>query len=196
MEIEPAPVPPEGQLLIYQDGALRVQVRIDGKTVWLTQRLMAELYQVSVKTINEHLVNIYAEHELNSSATIRKFRIVQTEGSRQVSRMMAKYLDYAEDQARRRKPMYMADWVKKLDAFLAFNERGILMNAGKISQALAEEHAHAEFEKYEAERRRIEAPTPNSDFDRFVEQTKQMIENEESLPKLQEPVRGNRERKE
>jgi len=51
MENEPAPVPPEGQLLIYQDGALRVQVRIDGKTVWLTQRLMAELYQVSVKTI-------------------------------------------------------------------------------------------------------------------------------------------------
>jgi len=44
MENEPVPVSPEGQLLIYQDGALRVQVRIDGKTVWLTQRLMAELY--------------------------------------------------------------------------------------------------------------------------------------------------------
>jgi len=113
MENEPVPVSPEGQLLIYQDGALRVQVRIDGKTVWLTQRLMAELYQVSVKTINENLVNIYAEHELDSSATIRKFRIVQTEGSRQVSRMMAKYLDYAEDQACRRKPMYMADKIKK-----------------------------------------------------------------------------------
>ena len=40
------PVPPEGQLLIYQDGALRVQGRIDGRTVWLTQRLMAELYQI------------------------------------------------------------------------------------------------------------------------------------------------------
>jgi hypothetical protein len=106
------------------------------------------------------------------------------------------YLDYAEDKARRRKPMYMADWVKKLDAFLAFNERDILMHAGKVSQALAEEHAHAEFEKYEAEHRRIEATTPTSDFDRFVEQTKQMIENEESLPKLQEPVQGNRERKE
>jgi hypothetical protein len=196
MENEPAPDPPEGQLLIYQDGALRVQVRIDGTTVWLTQRLMAELYQVSVKTINEHLVNIYAEHELNPSATIRKFRIVQTEGTRQVSRMMAMYLDLAEDQARRRKPMYMADWVKKLDAFLAFNERDILMHAGKVSQALAEEHAHAEFEKYEAERRRIEATIPTSDFDQFVEKTKQMIENEESLPKIEESARGNRERKE
>lgn len=196
MENEPAPVPPEGQLLIYQDGALRVQVRIDGKTVWLTQRLMAELYQVTIANINQHLKSIYKEGELSPEATIKQFLIVQTEGSRQVSRMMAKYLDYAEDQARRRKPMYMADWVKKLDAFLAFNERDILMNAGKISQALAEEHAHAEFEKYEAERRRIEATTPTSDFDRFVEQTKQMIENEESLPKLQEPEQRNRERKE
>jgi len=76
---------------MYQDGSLRVQVRIDGRTVWLTQRLMADLYQVSVKTINEHLVNIYAEKELDPEATIRKFRILQTEGSRQVSRMVEHY---------------------------------------------------------------------------------------------------------
>jgi len=83
--------PPEGQLLIYQDGALRLQVRIDGKTVWLTQRLIAELYQVSVKTVSEHLRNVYEEHELDPAATIRKFRIVQTEGSRQVSRVVDHY---------------------------------------------------------------------------------------------------------
>ena len=87
MENKPAPVPPDGQLLIYQDGGKRIQVRIDGKTVWLTQRLIAELYQVSVKTVNEHLSNIYSENELDPSATIRKFRIVQTEGARQVSRI-------------------------------------------------------------------------------------------------------------
>ena len=75
------PAPPEGQLLIYQDGALRLQVRIDGKTVWLTQRLIAELYPVSVKTVSEHLVNIYKEDEPDSAATIRRFRIVQPEGS-------------------------------------------------------------------------------------------------------------------
>jgi hypothetical protein len=60
MENKTVSIPSEGQLLIYQDGALQVQVRLDGKTVWLTQRLMAELYQVSVKTVNEHLMNIYA----------------------------------------------------------------------------------------------------------------------------------------
>jgi len=71
------PQAPGGQILIYQDGGLNLQVRLAGETVWLTQRLMADLYQVSVKTINEHLVNIYSEGELDSSATVRKFRIVQ-----------------------------------------------------------------------------------------------------------------------
>jgi len=75
---------PEGQLLIYEDGALRVQVCIDGKTVWLTQRLIAELYQITVPTVNEHLKGIYEEEKLDAASTIRKFRIVQTEGIRQV----------------------------------------------------------------------------------------------------------------
>jgi len=341
MEHDLTLIPPEGQLLIYQDGALHVQVRIDGKTVWLTQRLMAELYQVSLKTVNEHIVNIYEEGELNPAATIRKFRIVQIEGNRQVSRIIEHYnldtilavgyrvrsargtafrqwatirlsellikgftmdderlkagrtlgdeyfdellerireirasermfylkitdiyatsidynpkagitqtffatvqnklhwaihghtaaeiiyeranakkpclglttwknaprspirrsditiaknylneeeirelnrvvnmyLDYAEDQAQRHKPMHMADWVEKLDAFLEFNERNILTHAGRISQEMAEERAQQEFTKYENERRNLEATTKISDFDRFVEKTKDM----------------------
>lgn len=351
MENKPTPVPPEGQLLIYQDGGRRIQVRIDGKTVWLTQRLMAELYQVTVANINQHLKAIYEEGELSPQATIKQFLIVQTEGTRQVSRtvehhnldailavgyrvrsargtafrqwatarlsellikgftldderikagrtlgddyfeellerirdiraserlfyqkitdiyatsidydpkaeitqtffatvqnklhwaihghtaaeivhqradaqkphmglttwknapqgsirkadvtvaknylteqeirelnrIVTMYLDYAEDQARRRKPMHMADWVEKLDAFLAFNEREILTHAGKISQTLAEERAHAEFDKYETQRRRIEASKPTSDFDRFVEKTRQLnCEEKKPVPK-------------
>jgi hypothetical protein len=85
------PLPPEGQLLIYQDGATRLQVRLEGQTVWLPQRLLAELYQVSVKTVNEHLINIYNEGELDREATIRKFRIVQREGARDVSRNIERY---------------------------------------------------------------------------------------------------------
>lgn len=86
--ISPAPT---GQILIYQDGGLDLQVRLDGQTVWLTQRLMADLYQVSVPTANEHLTNIYSEGELSAEATIRKFRIVQTEGNRQVARNLDHY---------------------------------------------------------------------------------------------------------
>jgi hypothetical protein len=335
--------PPPGQLVIYQDGATRLQVRIDGATVWLPQRLIAELYQVSTKTVSEHLTNIYDENELDSAATVRNFRIVQSEGSREVARsiehhsleailavgyrvrsargtafrqwatarlgellvkgftldderlkegrtlgagyfdellerirdiraserlfyqkitdiyatsvdydptlpvsqtffatvqnklhwaihgrtaaeiiaervdatrpnlgltnwknapggpirradvtvaknylaedelrelnrVVSMYLDFAEDQARRRKVMHMAEWVERLDAFLQFNERNVLAHAGSISHELAERHALAEFEKHETERRRIETGQPTSDFDRAVEEVRRLGE--------------------
>ena len=76
------------EILIYQteDGRTRIGVRLEDETVWLSQKLMAELFQKDVRTINEHIKNIYSEGELEPKATIRKFRIVQTEGARQVSR--------------------------------------------------------------------------------------------------------------
>lgn len=340
------PLPPEGGVLIYRDGLLRIQVRLGGQTVWLTQRLIAELYQVSVPTVNEHLTNIYAESELSPEATIRKFRIVQREGARDVARVVehynleailavgyrvrsprgtqfrqwattrlsellvkgftldderikagrtigqdyfdellerirdiraserlfyqkitdiyatsidydpnveisqtffatvqnklhwaihgrtaaeiiqeradaskthmglttwknvphgpirkadvtiaknylrqeeirelnrivSMYLDYAEDQAQRHRPMHMADWVKKLDAFLRFNERSILTHAGTVSHELAQEHALGQFEKYEQRRLADETGRPTSDFDKLVEKSKRI---EKQLP--------------
>jgi hypothetical protein len=73
---------PETELLLYQteDGRSCVQVRLEGETVWMTQRLMAELFQVSVPTINEHLKNIFQEGELVEEAVIRKFRITAEDG--------------------------------------------------------------------------------------------------------------------
>ncbi len=350
MENELVPKSIEGRLLIYQEGELSIQVRLDGQTVWLTQRLIAELFQVSVTTVNEHLSSIYEDEELASGPTIRKFRIVQTEGTRRVSRLVehynldailavgyrvrsargtafrqwatarlsellvkgftldderiksgrtfgdryfdellerirdirasermfyqkitdiyatsidynpqseitqtfyatvqnklhwaihghtaaeilqeradaakphmglttwknapggpirktdvtvaknylkedeirelnrvvTMYLDYAEDQAHRRRPMHMSDWVAKLDAFLEFNERNILTHAGKISHELAESHAEHEFEKFEIERRRLEATTPTSDFDQAVEKVKRLEHHANALPK-------------
>lgn len=348
---------PSGQILIYQEGATRLQVRLEGQTVWLPQRLIAELYQVSVKTVNEHLVNIYDERELEPQATVRNFRIVQREGARDVSRaidhfnldailavgyrvrsargtafrqwatarlrellvkgfvlddqrlkegrsiggdyfdellerirdiraserlfyqkitdiyatsidydpthptsqaffatvqnklhwaihghtaaeivvqradasqphmglttwknapqgpvrksdvtiaknyltqeeitelnrVVTMYLDYAEDQARRHKAMHMADWVSKLDAFLQFNERSILTHLGRVSHELAEEHAHAQFEAYDAERLRLEATQPTSDFDKAVEEVKRL----ESHPPNKPPRRRRKKR--
>jgi len=328
-------------MLIYEDGAARLQVRLEGQTVWLSQRIMADLYQVSVKTVNEHLVNIYAEGELEQEATIRSFRIVQREGSRDVSRVVehysleailavgyrvrshrgtsfrqwasarlsellvkgftmdderlkagrslgvdyfdellerirdiraserlfyqkitdiyatsidydashelsqtffatvqnklhwaihghtaaeliqqradaslpnmglttwknapagavrkadvtiaknylgedelrelnrivTMYLDFAEDQARRRSAMHMADWIGRLDAFLQFNERNVLTHAGTVSRELAEQHAHAEFAKHEVERRSLHSENTASDFDRAIAEVKQL----------------------
>lgn len=91
MPNELVPTPPDGQILIYKDGGLNLQVRLDGQTVWLTQKLIAELFEVSIPTVNEHLANIYDEKELDPTPTIRKFRIVQSEGSRQVSRLVDHY---------------------------------------------------------------------------------------------------------
>ena len=68
-----------------------VELRYQDENIWLTQRLMAELYGVEVPTINEHIQKIYADHELEEEATIRNFRIVQTEGTRQVSRDVKHY---------------------------------------------------------------------------------------------------------
>ncbi len=61
-----------------------VELRYEDENIWLTQRLMAELYGVDVPTINYHIQQIYKDNELTAEATIRNFRIVQTEGTRQV----------------------------------------------------------------------------------------------------------------
>lgn len=68
-----------------------MEMRYKDENIWLTQKMMAQLYNVSLPTINEHIKKIYGDRELTESATIRKFRIVQTEGSRQVSREVVHY---------------------------------------------------------------------------------------------------------
>ena len=63
-----------------------IEMRYEDENIWLTQKMMATLYDVDVRTINEHIKKIYSDSELEEDATIRNFRIVQTEGSRQVTR--------------------------------------------------------------------------------------------------------------
>ncbi len=76
------------EFLIFtgQSGEQSIEARHEDETVWLTQKLMASLFDVSVPTINEHLKNIYEQGEVTREATIRKFRTVQTEGNREVER--------------------------------------------------------------------------------------------------------------
>lgn len=82
-----------GKILIYQNekGDTNVDVYFTEDTIWMTQRTMATLYQVDVRTINEHISDIYSDGELEENPTIRNFRIVRTEGSRQVSREIKHY---------------------------------------------------------------------------------------------------------
>ena len=321
------------EFLIFtsQAGENAIEVMVQDETVWLTQKMIAALFEVEVNTINYHLKEIYKSSELQEAATIRNFRIVQTEGKREVNRdvvfynldviisvgyrvnsqratqfrqwatsvlrdfatrgyvldkerlkngaflskeyyenllaeireiraserrfyqkitdiyatavdyntddmitqhffasvqnklhfaihghtaaevimnradskkermglntwknapsgkiiktdvVVAKnyltekeiknldrfvtmYLDYAETQAERNIPMTMKDWAEKLNAFLQFNEKDILKNAGKVTQAIAKTFAESEFEKY----RIVQDKLFESDFDKAV----------------------------
>ncbi|MCX5794237.1 MAG: virulence RhuM family protein [Elusimicrobia bacterium] len=81
-DLIPASPAPGGDILIYQadDGRTRLQVRLVDETVWLTQKLMAELFQKDVRTINEHIQNIFKEGELAETSVVRKFRITAADG--------------------------------------------------------------------------------------------------------------------
>jgi len=76
------------EFLIFtgQAGEQSIEARYEDETIWLSQKLMAALFEVDVRTVSEHLKNIFEQGELPSEATIRKFRIVQTEGQREVRR--------------------------------------------------------------------------------------------------------------
>jgi hypothetical protein len=310
---------PDSEILIYQteDGRTRIQVRLEDETVWLSQKMMAELFQKDVRTINEHIRNIFREGELIPEPVIRKFRITAADGktyetnhynldviisvgyrvkshrgtqfriwatqrlreyiikgftldderlkeagggnyfdellarirnirssekvfwrkvldiyatsidydpntemSRKffqvvqnkmhwaahghtaaeiiagradagkplmgltswtgakpsrsdveiaknyltaeeldtLNRIVSMYLDFAELQALKRKPMYMRDWIAKLDDFLRASERDILTHAGKVSHEEAIEKARAEYEKFR--KQILEKPSP------------------------------------
>ena len=338
----------KSQMVIYQaeDGTIKIDVRFQDETVWLTQQLLSELFQTSVPNINMHIKNIYKDGELIPEATIKKFLTVQTEGNRQVkrkvdfynldmiisvgyriksivatkfrqwatrhlrefivkgfvldddrlkgirnigqdyfdellerirdiraserrfyqkitdiyaecsvnydasaeitqvfyatvqnklhwaihrhtaaeliseradadklhmglmtwknapkgkirkpdvaiaknyltgkelrelNRIVTMYLDYAEMQAERRLTMTMSDWVEKLDAFLKFNEKDVLNNAGKVSADVAEKLALKEFTKFRKRERMIETQEPVSDFDKLVDKTRRLEQKE------------------
>jgi prophage maintenance system killer protein len=81
------------EIIIYEDadGQSAVQVRLDGETVWLTQKQMSELFETTLENIIMHLKNIFTDAELVESATTKDFLVVQTEGKRQVTRTIKHY---------------------------------------------------------------------------------------------------------
>lgn len=337
--------PSGGELLVYQteDGRVKLDVRLEDETVWLTQQLMAELFQTSKQNINQHIQAIYKERELEPEATVKKFLTVRQEGKREVrrnldyynldmiisvgyrvksvvatrfriwatqrlkeyivkgfvmdderlknppvrgssvpdyfdemlerirdiraserrmylrvkeifamagdydpswsettkffsviqnklhfaatgmtaaeliqgradhllpnmgltnwkgtevrkadvttaknylneeeidelNRIVVMWLDFAEDQARRRKQVFMRDWEQKLDEFLRFNERQVLPNAGKVSKRSADERARAEYDKFAVRRREYKEALAEQDY------VKELEEAAKSLP--------------
>jgi hypothetical protein len=83
----------KGQFLVYQaeDGTLKLDVRLEDETVWLTQPLMADLFQTTQQNISQHILNIYEEEELAPEATHKKYLSVRSEGKREVKRLLDYY---------------------------------------------------------------------------------------------------------
>ncbi len=82
-----------GKILIYQNekGDTKIDVFFQNNDIWLTQKALMELYQVSKGSISEHIMNIFEDGELSEEATVRKFRTVQREGGRDVTRELTHY---------------------------------------------------------------------------------------------------------
>lgn len=144
----------ESEIILYTtpQGEIKIDIRFENETFWLSQKKMAALFGVDVRTVNEHLKNIFESGELEKDSTIRKFRIVQMEGTRKVKREIEFYnLDaiiavgyrvnsYSATQFRiwaTKTLKEMNDWVKPLDAFLQYNDYKVLPDAGKVSAKIA-----------------------------------------------------------
>ena len=93
----------------------------------------------------------------------------------QLQRLVAAYLDVAEDMALRQIPMTMQDWEKRLNRFIEATDREILQDAGKVTAEIAKAHAESEFEKY----RIIQDRLFESDFNRMIKQLEQKNEDKE-----------------
>ncbi len=161
-----------------------VEMRYEDENVWLTQKMMAELYGVTIPAINQHLKRIFSDNELEESSAIKQYLIAAADGKNYQTkhyslhaiiavgfkvnseRIVSAYLDMAEMQAIRNIPMTMEDWEKRLSGFLQLWDREILQDAGKVSAELAKAHAESEFEKY----RIVQDRLFESDFDKMIKQ--------------------------
>ena len=137
----------KGQILLYQtpDGESRIEVRLQGETVWLNQEQMAELFQRNKSTISRHINNVYEEGELTPEATVAFFATVQTEGNRQVERDIAFY---------------------NLDM--------IMTHAGSISAKLAKAKADAEYDKFKERTKNELTPVEIHFLEQFEREQKKL----------------------
>ena len=125
-----------GKILIYRNekGNTQIDVYFENGELWLTQKALSELYQVTIPTINEHIKNIIEEGELELEATIRNFLIVQTEGQRQVSRdvqhlsfQMVLAVGY---RVRSRTGIHFRNWASRI--LTEYTQKGFAMNDERL----------------------------------------------------------------
>jgi len=159
------------EIILYQteDGRNRVEVRLEEETVWLTQQLMAELFQTTKQNVGQHLKNIFASGELRPDSVVKKTFTTAADGKEYATllynldaiisvgyRITVMFLDQAEFRAQRRQDIHMSDWTGFLDKFLRDTELPVLAGAGSVSHEGAMAWANEQYDAF-VERRRLEA---------------------------------------
>jgi len=158
----------DSEFLIYEtpDGNIKIDVILENETVWLSQEQMALLFGKGRSTITEHIRNVFAEGELQEEMVCRKFRHTTQHGAiagktQEVATtfyklLVEQYLAFAETMAQQHTPMYMKDWISRLDSMLQLNGRELLTHAGTISHQMALERSNQEYNKYKLRQKEIE----------------------------------------
>jgi len=175
---------------IAASGQGGVEAVYANENVWLTQKMLGQLYDVDVRTINYHLKKVFADSELEAGSVIQNFRITAADGKTyntqhynlaaiiavgykvnseravQFPKWATGIIESFTIMALRKIPMTMQDWETRLNRFIEATDRGVLQDAGKVTAEIAKVHAESEFEKY----RIVQDRMFESDFDRMVRQ--------------------------
>jgi hypothetical protein len=134
------------------------------ENVWLSQKMIALLYDVNVRTVNEHLKNILADSALEETSVIQNFRITASDGksydTKHYNMSAISAVGYKVNSER-----VMQDWELRLNKFIEATDREVLQDAGRVSAEIAKAHAESEFEKF----RIVQDRLFESDFDRAVQ---------------------------
>lgn len=144
---------------------------VQNKLHWaITGHTAAELISERADAVqpNMGLTSWKGARVRQSDVVVAKNYLVQDEIG-QLNRLVTMWLDYAEDQASRKKPVYMTDWRDKLDAFLQFNQRAILEHSGHISMEDAKQVALEEYQKFNQRRIESEDAAAEAEFEQEVE---------------------------
>ncbi len=152
--------------------------KVQNKMLWaVTGHTAAELIsgRADPALPNMGLTSFKGSRVRQGDVTIAK-NYLQAAEIDELNRIVVMYLDYAEDMARRRKPMTMREWEDKLDAFLQFNERDVLTHAGKISAQVAERLALERYAEFDARRREAERLAADAEDVRVLEQIERQLE--------------------
>ena len=158
---------------------------VQNKLEWaITGKTAAELIAARANADNPHMgLTTWKKAPdgkiVKTDVVVAKNYLIENE-IKELNRVVTMYLDYAENQAERQRPMYMKDWIEKLDAFLKFNDYEILTDAGKLSAAVAKALAVKEYEKF----RVIQDQIFESDFDKEIKNL--VHEREKKYPQITE----------